>query len=43
VEVPVGKSAELIEQFKIDFATAATGAEMILRWDNTEVKVPISL
>lgn len=43
VDVPVGKSAELIEQFKIDFATAATGAEMILRWDNTEVKVPISL
>jgi hypothetical protein len=43
VDVPVGKSAELIEQYKIDFATAATGAEMMLRWDNTEVKVPISL
>lgn len=43
VDVPVGKSAEMMEQFKIDFAAAATGAEMILRWDNTEVKVPISL
>ena len=43
VDVPVGKSAEMMEQFKIDFAAAATGAEMILRWDNTEVKVPIGL
>jgi hypothetical protein len=43
IEVPVGKTAEIMEQFKIDFAAAATGAEMILRWDNTEVKVPIGL
>lgn len=43
IDVPVGKSAEMMEQFKIDFAAAATGAEMILRWDNTEVKVPIGL
>lgn len=43
VDVPVGKSAEMMEQFKIDFAAATTGAEMILRWDNTEVKVPIGL
>jgi hypothetical protein len=41
--VPVEKSAEIMEQFKIDFAAAATGAEMILRWDNTEVKVPMGL
>ena len=43
VDVPVGKSAEMMEQFKIDIAAAAIGAEMILRWDNTEVKVPIGL
>ena len=43
IDVPVGKSAEMMEQFKIEFAAAATGAEMILRWDNTEVKVPIGL
>jgi hypothetical protein len=43
VDVPVEKSAEIMEQFKIDFAAAATGAEMILRWDNTEVKVPMGL
>lgn len=43
VDVPVGKSVEMMEQFKIDFAAATTGAEMVLRWDNTEVKVPIGL
>lgn len=43
VDVPVGKAAETLEQFKIDFAAAEGGADMVLRWDNTEVKVPIRL
>lgn len=43
VDVPVGKAAEMMEQFKIDFAAAEGGADMVLRWDNTEVKVPIRL
>lgn len=43
VDVPVGKSAEMMEQFKINFAAAEGGADMILSWDNTEVKVPIRL
>lgn len=43
VDVPVGKSVEMMEQFKIDFAAAEGGADMVLRWDNTEVKVPIRL
>ena len=43
VDVPVGKSVEMMEQFKIDFAAAEGGADMVLRWDNTEVKVQIRL
>ena len=43
VDVPTGKSAEMMEQFKINFATTAVGTEMVLSWDTTEVKVPISL
>lgn len=43
VDVPVGKSVEMMEQFKIDFAAAEGGVDMVLRWDNTEVKVPIRL
>jgi hypothetical protein len=33
----------MFEQFQIEFASAEGGADMILRWDNTEVKVPIRL
>jgi hypothetical protein len=43
VDVPVGKAAEAMEQFKINFAAAEGGADMVLSWDNTEVKVPIRL
>ncbi|WP_064196139.1 MULTISPECIES: DUF2911 domain-containing protein [Emticicia] len=43
VDVPVGKTAEMMEQFKIDFAAAEGGADMILHWENTEIKVPIRL
>lgn len=43
VDVPASKLAETVEQFKIDFASAAGGSDMILRWENTEVKVPVRL
>ncbi|GAB3508755.1 DUF2911 domain-containing protein [Emticicia fontis] len=41
VDVPAGKIAETIEQFNINLAPAEGGSDMILRWENTEVKVPI--
>lgn len=43
VDVPASKLAETVEQFKIDFASAAGGSDMVLRWENTEVKVPVRL
>lgn len=43
VDVPAGKTAETVEQLTIDFATAEGGSDMNIRWDNTEVKVPIRL
>lgn len=41
VEVPAGKITETVEQFTIDFAPEMGGSNMILRWENTEVKVPV--
>lgn len=41
VEVPAGKIAETVEQFNINFVPETGGINMILRWENTEVKVPI--
>ena len=43
LDVPVGNTAESMEQFKVDFAAVEGGADMVLSWDNTEVKVPIRL
>lgn len=43
VDVPASKLAETVEQFKIDFASVAGGSDMVLRWENTEVKVPVRL
>ncbi|WP_337041911.1 DUF2911 domain-containing protein [Emticicia sp. 17c] len=43
VEVPSGKIAETVEQFKIDFAPVTGGADMILSWENTEIRVPVRL
>jgi hypothetical protein len=40
-EVPSGTIEELVEQFTIDFEASAQGADMILRWERTEVRVPI--
>lgn len=43
VDVPASKIAETVEQFKIDFVSAEGGSDMLLRWENTEVKVPVRL
>jgi len=43
VDVPAGNTTETVEQFKIDFVPVTNGADMVLRWENTEVKVPVTL
>lgn len=41
VNVPSATKPEAIESFKIDFTPQSGGADMILRWDMTEVAVPV--
>lgn len=43
VDVAPTKTVEMAEQLTINFAVAEGGGEMIIRWDNTEAKVPIKL
>lgn len=41
VTVPSGGAAEDVDQFTIEFARTGTGADMIMRWERTEVRIPI--
>ena len=41
VEVPAGTNPQVQEQFVISFKTQTDGADMVLRWDNAEIIVPI--
>ena len=41
VPAPATQVSDSAEQFKIDFAEQAGGADMILHWDTTQVIVPI--
>ena len=43
VTVPVNYTDEVIEQFKINFAATEQGAEMVLKWETSVVKIPINL
>ena len=43
VTVPVIYTDEVIEQFKINFAATEQGAEMVLKWESSIVKIPINL
>ena len=40
--VPTGTVAEPVEQFTIQFEPAAPGVHMVLRWETTEVRVPLT-
>jgi hypothetical protein len=40
IQLPEDKE---VDQFTIDFERTATGADMVLRWIRTEVRVPIAL
>jgi hypothetical protein len=42
VTVPAGKTAEEVDQFTISFAESEGGADMVLAWIGTEVRVPIA-
>jgi hypothetical protein len=40
-EAPATQTGNSLEQFKIDLTEQASGADMILAWDDTQVVVPI--
>lgn len=42
VEVPAGETEAVTEQFTIDFEGSGSNPEMVLRWDRTEVRIPVS-
>ena len=39
--VPSSSIDEAVDQFTIDFEDAESGADMVLRWEKTEVRIPI--
>lgn len=39
--VPSTRIEESVDQFTIDFEEAGNGADMVLRWENTEVRIPV--
>ena len=42
VTVPVSYTDEVLEQFKITFEPTEQGAEMVLTWDTSVVRIPIN-
>jgi hypothetical protein len=42
VTVPSGGTSEDVDQFTIEFEKTGTGADMVMRWERTEVRVPIA-
>ncbi len=43
VEVPSRATDEVVDPFTVDFEAAADGAHLVLRWERTEVRVPLSV
>ncbi len=41
LNVASGRTDEEVDQFTISFEDAGSGADMVLRWENTEVRIPI--
>ena len=41
IDVPVQKQAEIVEAFTMTFEKAATGANLIIAWDDVKVNLPI--
>lgn len=42
VDVPAGTSAEDVDQFTMELERTAAGADLVLSWERTEVRVPIA-
>jgi hypothetical protein len=42
VEVPVARLDETVDPFTIDFVPTAAGADLRLRWERTEVRIPLT-
>jgi hypothetical protein len=43
VDAPSSPMEEAVDQFTIAFESSDTGADMVLRWETTEVRVPMAL
>lgn len=43
VDVPVQKTGTAVEPFTLSFVKSATGADLLMAWDDASVTVPISL
>ena len=41
LEVPSRQISDVVDQFTISFEPAGAGADMVLRWEKTEVRIPI--
>lgn len=42
VDVPAGRTEEVIDQFTIEFERTAAGADLVVRWERTEVRIPLA-
>jgi len=42
VDVPTSMTDEDVDQFTMEFERTAAGADLVLRWERTEVRVPLS-
>jgi hypothetical protein len=42
VDVPAGTTDEVVDQFTIEFERTATGADLVLSWERTRVRIPFA-
>lgn len=42
VDVPAGTTGEVVDQFTMTFERTAGGADLVLRWERTEVRIPVA-
>jgi hypothetical protein len=42
VDVPAGRTEDVVDQFTMEFERTAAGADLVLRWERTEVRVPLA-
>lgn len=43
VEAPSSELEDTVQQFTLEFEPNATGADLVLRWETTEVRVPLAV